>query len=76
VGTDAQPYFRILNPMLQGARHDPQGDYVRRWVPELRPLTGAEVHEPPEGAYLPRVVDHALARQRALTEFRAASGRS
>jgi deoxyribodipyrimidine photo-lyase len=71
VGTDPQPYLRILNPTLQGIRHDPQGDYVRRWIPELRAMDGPTVHEAPEGAYLPRVVDHAVARQRALAAYRA-----
>ena len=70
VGSDAQPYIRILNPTLQGTRHDPRGDYVRRWVPELRGLDGPAVHEPAEGAYIPRVVDHGLARQRALEAYR------
>lgn len=74
VGSDPQPYLRILNPTLQGTRHDPQGDYVRRWVPELRELAGPAVHEPPEGAYLPRVVDHGSARQRALAAYRSRQG--
>jgi deoxyribodipyrimidine photo-lyase len=70
VGSDPQPYIRVLNPTLQGIRHDPDGAYVRRWVPELRGLTGPSAHEPPEGAYLPRIVDHAVARQRALEAYR------
>lgn len=71
-GTDPQPYFRIFNPTLQGRRHDPNGDYVRRWVPELASvagLEGAAVHEPPPGTYLPPIVDHADARARALAAF-------
>jgi deoxyribodipyrimidine photo-lyase len=68
-GTDPQPYFRIFNPILQGRRHDPDGDYVRRWVPELAGITGGDVHEPPNGSYLPRIVDHASARARALAEY-------
>ncbi|HUQ77293.1 MAG TPA: FAD-binding domain-containing protein, partial [Patescibacteria group bacterium] len=77
-GTDPQPYFRIFNPTLQGRRHDPTGDYVRRWVPELAGIRGAGVHEPPPGAYLPRIVDHALARARTLDAYGTAStaGRS
>ena len=72
-GTDPQPYFRIFNPTLQGRRHDPDGAYVRRWVPELAEagLFGAAVHEPPPGTYLPRVVDHAAARAAALAAFGA-----
>ena len=45
-GTDAAPYFRIFNPVTQGLRFDPDGDYVRRYVPELRDLPGAAAHEP------------------------------
>lgn len=73
-GTDPQPYFRVFNPTLQGRRHDPSGDYVRRWVPELAGVPGvegADVHEPPPGAYLPRVVDHPTARRRAIAAYEA-----
>ena len=45
-GTDASPYFRVFNPVTQGKKFDPQGDYVRRWVPELAHLPGAAAHEP------------------------------
>ena len=45
-GTDAQPYFRIFNPVLQGRRFDPDGAYVRRWVPELAGVPTARIHEP------------------------------
>lgn len=45
-GTDAAPYFRVLNPVLQGQKLDPKGEYVRRWVPELREVPDARVHEP------------------------------
>lgn len=71
-GTDAAPYFRVFNPVTQGLRFDPEGDYVRRWVPELRHLPGAAAHEPwrhPEGladGYPERVVDHAEERREAL----------
>ena len=71
-GTDAQPWFRVFDPTAQGRRHDPDGTYVRRWVPELRGIDGAAVHEPPPGAYPPPIVDHALARAAALAAFRAA----
>jgi deoxyribodipyrimidine photo-lyase len=73
VGTDPQPWFRIFDPTAQGRRHDPNGDYVRRWVPELRGIPGAAVHEPPAGSYLPRIVDHTAARAAALSAFRARS---
>ncbi len=45
-GTDAAPYFRVFNPVTQGKKFDPTGDYVRRWVPELAHLEGAAAHEP------------------------------
>ncbi|MDQ6524573.1 deoxyribodipyrimidine photo-lyase [Nocardioides sp. LHD-245] len=56
-GTDAAPYFRIFNPTTQGRRFDPDGSYVRRWVPELA--------DPTLGAYPEPIVDHA--EQRAAT---------
>ncbi len=58
-GTDAAPYFRIFNPTLQGQKFDPNGDYIRRWVPEL---TSGEVYPAP-------IVDHAEARDRALEAY-------
>jgi len=45
-GTDAAPYFRIFNPVLQSARFDPNGDYIRKWVPELRALDAKDIHAP------------------------------
>ena len=45
-GTDASPYFRVFNPVTQGKKFDPDGDYVRRWVPELAHLAGRKAHEP------------------------------
>ena len=45
-GADAAPYFRIFNPVTQGERHDPNGDYVRRWVPELTELPAKYIHKP------------------------------
>ncbi|WP_026372821.1 cryptochrome/photolyase family protein [Agrococcus lahaulensis] len=79
-GTDAAPYFRVFNPVLQGQRYDPDGDYVRRWVPELRHIPGAAVHEPwkvPDGlahGYPERIVDHAAERREALDRLAAVSG--
>ncbi len=76
-GTDAQPYFRIFNPVAQGERWDPEGRYVRRWVPELRGLSAERIQapwrhgEPPKGYPLP-IVDHDLARARALAAYRKA----
>ena len=74
-GTDAAPFFRVFNPILQGRKFDPSGDYVRRYVPELAHLPGAEVHEPwtrPDGyagGYPQRIVDHAAERDAALADF-------
>lgn len=77
-GTDASPYFRVFNPITQGVRFDPDGAYVRRWVPELRHVPGAQAHEPwtvPDGlahGYPGRIVDHAAARLEALERYRRA----
>jgi deoxyribodipyrimidine photo-lyase len=71
-GTDASPYYRVFNPTLQGVKFDPHGDYVRRWVPELRHLAGSEVHEPWKlidglaAGYPAPIVDHAQERDEAL----------
>ena len=76
-GTDAQPYFRIFNPVTQGERWDPEGRYVKRWVPELRGLSADRIHapwlhgEPPKGYPRP-IVDHGMARDRALAAYRKA----
>ena len=45
-GADAAPYFRIFNPVLQGLKFDPNGDYVRRWVPELARVPAEFIHKP------------------------------
>ncbi|HEX2704234.1 MAG TPA: deoxyribodipyrimidine photo-lyase [Candidatus Lustribacter sp.] len=74
-GTDAAPYVRIFNPVTQGLRFDPDGDYVRRHVPELGHLRGAGAHEPwavPDGyaqGYPQRIVDHASERTEALRRY-------
>lgn len=76
-GTDASPYFRIFNPVTQGRTHDPDGDYVRRYVPELRDVPGKAVHEPwllPGGlpaGYPERIVDHAAEREESLARYQA-----
>jgi deoxyribodipyrimidine photo-lyase len=74
-GADAAPYFRVFNPTLQGQRFDPDGGYVRRWIPELRGLPGGLVHEPwragpsQRGGYPDPIVRHDLARARALAAY-------
>ena len=71
-GTDAAPYFRVFNPTLQGRRFDPHGDYVRRYVPELRQVDEASIHEPwtlPGGApggYPAPIVRHDVERRESL----------
>jgi deoxyribodipyrimidine photo-lyase len=85
-GTDPQPYFRIFNPILQGRRHDPDGAYIRRWVPELAAVPTARIHAPWEMTpaeqadagcrigidYPAPIVDHGEARARALAVYEAA----
>ena len=83
-GADAAPYFRIFNPVLQGERFDPEGAYVRRWVPELAALPDSRIHRPwtaPDAmllqsnvklgeTYPHRIVDHGKARARALAAYK------
>ncbi|GAC1332464.1 MAG: deoxyribodipyrimidine photo-lyase [Mycobacteriales bacterium] len=74
-GTDPAPFFRVFNPILQAHKFDPAGDYVRRYVPELRGIAGGAVHEPwalpggPPAGYPARIVDHAAERKDALARF-------
>ncbi len=84
-GPDAAPYFRVLNPLTQARRFDPEGHYVRRWVPELAAIPGAAVHAPSElpplelaaagvaigDTYPEPIVDHGTARERALAAYAA-----
>ncbi len=79
-GTDAAPYFRVFNPVTQGLKFDPRGDYVRRWVPELAHLSGKAVHEPWDAdggydhGYPKRIIDHAEERQVALDRYHRGRG--
>ncbi len=82
-GADAAPYFRVFNPVLQGEKFDPKGDYVRRFVPELEALPASFIHKPWEApahvlaaagvrlgqSYPLPIVDHGEARGRALAAF-------
>jgi deoxyribodipyrimidine photo-lyase len=83
-GTDAQPYFRIFNPMTQGERYDPDAEYIRRHVPELEGVPAEQIHEWHELTPLQRrrtapeypepVVDHSERREAALAMFERARG--
>jgi deoxyribodipyrimidine photo-lyase len=74
-GTDASPYYRIFNPILQGLKFDPNGDYVRKYIPELRHLTDSSAHEPWEvfdgyaNGYPTPIVDHSEERNEALARL-------
>jgi deoxyribodipyrimidine photo-lyase len=73
-GADAAPYFRIFNPTKQGQAWDPNGDYVRRWVPELAHLPAAQIHAPTGvKGYPAPILDHAAARKRALAAYASAT---
>ena len=79
-GHDAAPWFRIFNPTTQGERFDPQGDFVRQWLPELRHIPGKDVHQPWLWAQKQRVtldypqpiVEHKQARVATLAAYEAA----
>jgi deoxyribodipyrimidine photo-lyase len=87
-GADAAPFFRIFNPITQGEKFDPDGAYVRRWVPELARLPAAAIHAPWTASpielaaagvrlgetYPEPIVDHAMARSRALEAFKTVQG--
>jgi deoxyribodipyrimidine photo-lyase len=74
-GTDASPFYRVFNPVLQGQKFDPDGEYVRRYIPELAHLPGKSAHEPwlhPDGylrGYPQRIVDHKSEREVALANY-------
>ncbi len=78
-GTDAVPYFRIFNPRTQSERFDPQGEFIRRFCPELKSLSAKAIHAPylyasqqAEKAGYPRpIIDYTLSRQRCLAAFKA-----
>jgi len=76
-GADAAPYFRIQNPWTQSARFDPEGEYIRRWVPELRDVPADKLTRPPkDGATLAKgypapMVNHSEAREKTVAMFKA-----
>ncbi|KAK5631706.1 hypothetical protein RRF57_007420 [Xylaria bambusicola] len=84
VGVDPQPYFRIFNPLLQSEKFDPDGDYIRKWVPELAEIKGKAIHDPygrgaavqaKKAGYPKPIVDHKESRDRALSAYKAGIGR-
>lgn len=74
-GTDAQPWFRIFNPIEQSKKFDPEGAYIRQYVPELRELENKYIHEPWKAktklSYPDPIVEHAEARKKTLAMFKA-----
>lgn len=89
-GADAAPYFRIFNPVLQSKKFDPDGTYIRRWIPEIAGLSDAQIHTPWEVSdgdlkaadivlgktYPMPVVDHRTAREKALNAYHQMQDRS
>ncbi|SER12589.1 cryptochrome/photolyase family protein [Microlunatus flavus] len=79
-GNDPSPFYRVFNPVLQSQKFDPDGAYIRRWVPELGALTGPHVHEPwlapggPPAGYPGPVVDHKAERLEALDRYQQVRG--
>ncbi|PHZ86025.1 cryptochrome/photolyase family protein [Paremcibacter congregatus] len=74
-GCDASPYFRIFNPVLQGEKFDPLGDYVRRWVPELKNVPAKYIHKPwnmtqPPASYPAPIIELGVGRTRALEAYK------
>jgi deoxyribodipyrimidine photo-lyase len=67
-GPDAQPFFRIFNPLLQSKKFDPEGIYIKKWVPELRNLSSKALHTP-----IDPIVDHDIAKKAAMKEFKRVS---
>jgi deoxyribodipyrimidine photo-lyase len=75
-GTDAQPYFRVFNPYTQSKKFDPEGEYIKTYVPELRNVPAKYIHQPElwlqangHNAYPAPIVDHAKARLHAIEIF-------
>lgn len=84
VGVDPQPYFRIFNPVLQSEKFDADGEYIRKWVPELKDIKEKAIHDPygrgegkaaEKNGYPKPIVEHSYARQRALARYKAGIGR-
>jgi deoxyribodipyrimidine photo-lyase len=80
-GTDAAPYFRIFNPVLQSIKFDPNGNYIRSWVPELRGLDTKDIHEPwkkgikIQGYPETPILDRAIVKKRTMEAYALSKGR-
>ncbi|KAF2669155.1 photolyase [Microthyrium microscopicum] len=83
-GVDPQPYFRIFNPLLQSEKFDPDGEYIRKWVPELKDVQGKAIHDPygrgankiaAKSGYPKPIVEHKQCRERALSRYKAGLGK-
>jgi deoxyribodipyrimidine photo-lyase len=83
-GVDPQPYFRIFNPLLQSEKFDPDGEYIRKWVPELASIKSMGIHDPysrgeakaaEKNGYPRPIVDHKKSRDRALSRYKVGLGR-
>ncbi|KAG5981145.1 hypothetical protein E4U55_003255 [Claviceps digitariae] len=79
VGVDPQPYFRIFNPLLQSEKFDPEGEFIRKWVPELKDLNNKQIHDPygrgvgskaKKNGYPEPIVIHKECRDRALSAYK------
>ncbi|KAL9618901.1 MAG: hypothetical protein Q9160_006426 [Pyrenula sp. 1 TL-2023] len=84
-GVDPQPYFRIFNPLLQSEKFDPQGAYIRKWIPELKEIKAPAVHDPygrgaekqaTKNKYPRPIVEHKQCRDRALNRYKQGLGRT
>ncbi|WP_206484310.1 deoxyribodipyrimidine photo-lyase [Thalassotalea sp. G2M2-11] len=75
-GCDAQPYFRVFNPIRQSERFDPKGDFIRKYIPELNDVPNKHIHFPhyyladKQHQYWPAIVEHKAARERAIAFFK------
>jgi deoxyribodipyrimidine photo-lyase len=80
-GTDASPFFRVFNPMGQSEKFDPEGEYLRRWIPEIAHLDNKSIHAPwtlgllAPSEYPEPMVDHAAEREEALSRYKTVSGK-
>jgi deoxyribodipyrimidine photo-lyase len=83
-GVDPQPYFRIFNPLLQSEKFDASGEYIRKWVPELKTIKDKAIHDPygrgkedvaKKAGYPKPMVEHKVAREKALERYKTGLGR-